>query len=71
MLWNCDSIKVSIDGQQDLQPYTWKLLKAFWQFSHFYGSYHALPPSTRRRFVNSQLNLTETQARKRNRPTTS
>ena len=63
MVWNFDSTRFSIDREQDRQPYTWKLLKAFWRFSHFYGSYHALPPSKRRQFLNDQLTLTQTHAR--------
>lgn len=42
-----------------LKSRLWKAVKAFWQFSNFYGEYNSLPPSERGKFVN-KLNQPKT-----------
>jgi hypothetical protein len=45
------SINAQLRSQKETQPYLWQFLKAFWRFSQFYGNYHSIAPSQRRRFV--------------------
>lgn len=54
MLRSANSISNSVQKSQRLSRSLQKLIVQFWRFSQFYGDYHALPPSERRRFVIDQ-----------------
>jgi hypothetical protein len=53
MIWL--NMKVSTEdlSHLEIKTYLGIVIRKFWQFSCFYGDYMALPPSQRRKWLNS------------------
>ncbi|PSN19574.1 hypothetical protein C7271_06650 [filamentous cyanobacterium CCP5] len=51
MFWITDSLRAKTSDFQPQRRRLMPIMRGFWQFSNFYGEYHALPVKDRRRYV--------------------
>lgn len=51
MFWISRQISRAVPQPLLLRNRLWNAMKAFWEFSEFYGDYQSLSPSQRRKFI--------------------